>query len=310
MIELLKTIYSFALEVFEESLKDNILSLGASIAYFTMFSFGPVIVITIALASIFFGEDAIRGNIFNELNSLLGAKAATQVQALVENAYRSGASYSATLISIGTFFFGATGVFVELKGALNIIWGVKASPRNGIIQFIIDRFLSFAMVISIGFILLVALVINTLISAFSENILYFIPELSELLLHSSGILSSLIIPSLLFAILFKGLPDATVRWRDVWIGALFTGFLFTIGKNVIGFYIGNSEITNTFGAAGSLAALLVWAYYTAQILLLGAEFTYVYAKRYEPKIEASEHGIRVKRIEKEVKSKKDKEKRS
>lgn len=303
MIELLKTIYSFALEVFEESLKDNILSLGASIAYFTMFSFGPVIVITIALASIFFGEDAIRGNIFNELNSLLGAKAATQVQALVENAYRSGASYSATLISLGTFFFGATGVFVELKGSLNIIWGVKASPRNGIIQFVIDRFLSFAMVISIGFILLVALVINTLISAFSENILYFIPELSELLLYSSGILSSLIIPSLLFAILFKGLPDATVRWRDVWIGALFTGFLFTIGKNVIGFYIGNSEITNTFGAAGSLAALLVWAYYTAQILLLGAEFTYVYAKRYEPKIEASEYGIRVKRIEKEIKEK-------
>ncbi|MGB0930647.1 MAG: YihY/virulence factor BrkB family protein [Chitinophagales bacterium] len=307
MIELFKTIYSFTLEVFNESLKDNILSLGASIAYFTMFSFGPVIVITIALASIFFGEEAIRGNVFNELNSLLGAKAAIQVQALVENAYRSGSSYSATLISIGTFFFGATGVFVELKGALNIIWCVKASPRNGVIQFAIDRFLSFAMVISIGFILLVALIVNTIISAFSEKILYFIPEFSDILLTTSSVFSSLIIPSLLFAMLFKGLPDANVKWRDVWIGAIFTGILFTIGKNIIGFYIGNSEITNTFGAAGSLAALLVWAYYTAQIVLLGAEFTYVYAKRYEPKIEASEYGVKVKRIEKVLKTKKNPE---
>ncbi|MEZ4883564.1 MAG: YihY/virulence factor BrkB family protein [Chitinophagales bacterium] len=303
MIRYLKNFYSFALEVIDEAIKDNILSLGASIAYFTMFSFGPVIVITIALVSIFFGEEAIRGNIFNELNSLLGAKAAIQVQALVENAYRSGSSYSATIIGIGTFFFGATGVFVELKGALNIIWGVKASPRNGIIQFAIDRFLSFAMVISIGFILLVALIINTFIAAFSEKILTIIPEISEILLTISSILSSLIIPSFLFAILFKGLPDANVKWRDVWIGALFTGVLFTIGKSLIGFYIGNSEITNTFGAAGSLAALLIWAYYAAQIVLLGAEFTYVYAKHFETKIEASEYGIRVKRIEKEIRTK-------
>jgi len=303
MIRFLKTMYSFVLEVIKESNKDNILSLGASIAYFTMFSFGPVIVITIALASIFFGEEAIRGNVFNELNSLLGAKAAIQVQELVENAYRSGSSYMATIISIGTFFFGATGVFVELKGSLNIIWGVKASTRNGLVQFLLDRFLSFAMVVSIGFILLVALVINTIVSAFNEQVLYLFPEFTEILLYIFRLTSSLIIPCLLFAVLFKGLPDAEVKWRDVWIGAAFTGILFTMGKNVIGFYIGNSEVTNTFGAAGSLAALLIWSYYTAQILLLGAEFTYVYAKRYEPKIEASEYGVRVKRTEKEIKPK-------
>lgn len=202
MIPYLKTIYSFSLKVIEEANKDNILSLGAAIAYFTIFSFGPVIVITIALSSIFLGEEAI--------------------------------------------------------------------------------------------ILLVALVVNTIVNAFGQQLLLMLPDIAELVLRLFNILSSLIIPSLLFVLLFKGLPDAKVKWRDVWIGAIFTGVLFTIGKNFIGFYIGNSSISTTFGAAGSLAALLVWAYYTSQILLLGAEFTYVYAKRYEPKIEASEHGVKVK----------------
>lgn len=296
----LKTAWKLFKDTVNNFLEDNMLSLSASLAYYTVFSFGPIVVIVIALTGLFFGEEVGRGEVYRELNGLLGKKAAIQVQEVVENAYLSGSSRFAAIISAVTLFFGATGVFVELKNSLNIIWRVEASARNGIIQFIFDRLLSFTMVLSIGFILLVSLMFNVLVLAASHELGVLFPSISDALLMVVNMFVAILIPVIVFAITFKNLPDAEVQWRHVWMGAIVTGILFSFGKNLIGYYIGNSTITDAFGTAGSLAALLVWAYYSALILFLGAEFTHVYAKKIENRILPSEQGVKIKVVKKKI----------
>ncbi len=284
---------SFASELWAKYNKHNSLKLGAALAYYTVFSFAPIIIIVISIVGFFFGEDAIRGEVYLELNSLLGDSAALQIQELIENSYVENTSlWTATMGVIG-LVLGATAIFGELQDSLNTIWEIKVKPKSNIIWFITNRLLSFGVIITLGFLLLISLVLNAAMVAFGERLIQLFPSLSDLFLGTFTMFVSLVITTFLFALIFKVLPDAKIRWRDVLTGAFFTAVLFAIGKYLIGLYIGNSNIATTYGAAGSIAVLLIWTYYSSQVLFLGAEFTFVWAKRYGEAIIPKNYAIRV-----------------
>ncbi|MEZ4884760.1 MAG: YihY/virulence factor BrkB family protein [Chitinophagales bacterium] len=286
-------IKSFLVELWENYSKDNSLKLGAALAYYTVFSFAPVIIIMISIAGFFFGEEAIRGEVYLELNGLLGDYAALQVQELIENSYVENSSIWVATVGVIGLIFGATAIFGELQDSLNSIWEIRAKPKSNILWFLSTRLLSFGMIVTLGFLLLVSLILNAAMVAFGEKFVQIIPGISDFFLIAVTTLVSLGITTFLFGLMFKVLPDAKIRWRDVWAGAFFTAVLFAIGKHLIGLYIGQSSITTTYGAAGSIAVLLIWTYYSSQILFLGAEFTFVWAKRYGDPIMPNKYAIRV-----------------
>ena len=293
-----KEIWTFTKEMFSSFTKDNVFSLAAALAYYTIFSLAPILLIVITIVGFFFGEEVMRGEIYGQLSGMMGDQAAKQAQEMVENANAQESGTVATIISILTLIFGATGVFNELKSSLNSIWGVKSKPKNGMWGLVTDRILSFGMVLSLGFVLLVALVINAGVAMAGGYFSSVLPEAGEVILQVFNMLLSIGVTTLLFAVLFKGLPDVNIKYSDVWKGALFTAVLFAIGKLLIGLYIGQSDIGGTYGAAGSMVVILVWVYYSALILFLGAEFTAVYADRYGTHLRPSAHAVRV--VTKEV----------
>jgi len=250
--------------------------LGAALAYYSIFSIGPVIVIAIAVAGLIFGQDAVRGEVSAQIRSLLGDTGAVAVQSMLADASRPRSGIIATVLGVGALLFAAVGVVVQLKDALNTVWGVEAK-QGGVWQFIRTYIVSLAGVLSLGFLLLVSLLISTFLAAGSK---YLPPYLPEVLLQLVSSAVSLAFIGALFAMMFKWLPDAEVQWRDVWIGAIVTAVLFEVGKFLIGLYIGKQGLESTFGAAASLVVLLIWVYYSAQIVLLGAEFTRAYARRH------------------------------
>lgn len=284
---------SFVSELWAKYSKHNSLKLGASLAYYTVFSFAPIIIIVISIVGFFFGEEAIRGEVYWELNSLLGDSAALQIQELIEKSYIENTSFWAATMGVVGLIFGATAIFGELQDSLNMIWEIKVKPKSNVIWFVTNRLLSFGVIITLGFLLLISLVLNAAMVAFGETLIEFFPSLSDIFLGTFTMLVSLIITTFLFALIFKVLPDAKIRWRDVLTGAFFTAVLFAIGKYLIGLYIGNSNIASTYGAAGSIAVLLIWTYYSSQVLFLGAEFTFVWAKRYGESITPKDYAIRV-----------------
>lgn len=275
---LFKRIFAFGKQVINDYLNDDALNLGAALAYYTVFSFAPMLVVATAIASYFFGDQAINGQLNAELSSLLGKKAAATLSEIISNAYVSGDTFWATAIGVGTLLFAATGVFSNLKASLNKMWQIQTQPANGVIAFIMTRLLSFGFVIGLGFLLMITLVVNALVIGFMDQLASMVPTLGTLLLSITTWLIATAITTVIFALLFRYLPDARARWRDLWAGALFTALLFGIGRFLIGFYIGNSDFSSTYGAAGALITLLVWTYYNSQILFLGAEFTQVWAK--------------------------------
>jgi membrane protein len=283
----------FTKELFTEFGEDNVMSLAASLAYYTVFSLAPILVIISTVAGIFLGEEASRGEIYGQLQGLMGEQAANQIQEMVANVNLGKTGIVATVVSIGSLIFGATGVFNELKTSLNRIWGVKAKPKNGVLAFLKDRLLSFAMVVSLGFISLVALVLSAAVAVIGGLFAGLIPEAGEIVLQGFNLILSVGITTFLFAAVFKALPDVQIKYSDVWKGALFTAILFNLGKFLIGLYIGKSDIGGTYGAAGSIVVILLWVYYSSVILFMGAEFTYVYASRYGSKIRPSEHAVLV-----------------
>ena len=293
----MKNIISFVKELFGEYGKDNAFSLGAALAYYTVFSIAPILFIIITITSLFFGEEAAQGTIDDEMGALLGEEAGKQLQEIIANVHATGDSWWATLIGIGTLLFGATGVFNELKGSLNRIWELREKPKSSVWNWVQTRLLSFSVLLGMAFVLLVSLALNAVVLGLGDQLAELVPGLGELTIQLLSFVLSFIATAVVFALLFRFLPDARVAWRDIWMGALFSAILFTIGKVLIGFYIGNTSVTDTFGAAGALAALMIWAYYNAQILFLGAEFAFVWAKRHGRGVAPDEDAVKIRREE-------------
>lgn len=286
-----KTVVRLVRDTVTEWNEDNVPLLAAALAYYTIFSLAPLLVIAIAIAGAVFGEDAARGEIVRQLAGLVGEDGAKFIQSMIQNANKPGSGGTiATLISIGILLFGASGVFGQLQMALNTIWEVKPKPGRAVKSFLQSRFLSFAMVLVIGFLLLVSLVLSAALSGVSSILGGFLPEalaIGKLL----DFVLTFAITTVLFASIYKFLPDVEVPWKNLWIGSAVTALLFNIGKVLLGVYLGNSSVGSTYGAAGSLVVLLIWIFYSAQILLLGAEFTQVYSKYRGRPIQPSSHAV-------------------
>ncbi|ABI63294.1 YihY/virulence factor BrkB family protein [Granulibacter bethesdensis] len=256
-------------------LADNCLSRGAAIAYYTVFSMSPVLVIVIAVAGTLFGEEAARGAIVSQLGGLMGKQAAEALQAMIASAGRHGAGPIATVIGIGTLLITASGVFGEIQATLNVIWRAEP-PRSTVGQLVRVRLLSLGLVMTMGFLLMVSLVASAVLAAIGDWLDSFIPE-TRLLLQLANAGMSFFIIALIFGATYKILPDRVIAWRDVGMGAVTTALLFSVGKMLIGMYIGSSNAATSYGAAGALVIMLLWVYYSAQIFLFGAELTRAYS---------------------------------
>jgi membrane protein len=290
-------------ETISEFLDDNSPRLAAALAYYTVFSLPPLLVLVLMVTGVFVDAGDVRGAIERQMQGVIGAEAARSIQMIFSSAERPGSGgTAATLLSIGALAFGATGAFVELQTALNTVWEVRPDPRTGGVRnFIFKRAFSFGMVLAVAFLLLVSLVLSAALSAFGERLASLLPgTVSEVALRALDLGLSLVFITALFATMFKVLPDARIAWRDVWVGAAVTSLLFVAGKFAIGVYVGRSDPGSTFGAAGSLAVMLVWIYFTGMILLLGAEFTQVWARRHGRGIEPEAGAVRVVQVEKRV----------
>lgn len=270
-----KTAWTMLKETFYDYMDDGALSRGAAIAYYTVLSIGPVLVICIAIAGLVFGEDAARGAMVGQLRGMMGNQAAELIQTTIASASNKTSGLWATVLGVGTLLITASGVFVEMQSALNAIW--KAEPQGGTVSsFIKARASSLGLVATMGFLLLVSLVVSAGLHALGDYLNGFLPG-AELLLQALNFFISLVMVSLLFGAIYKILPDRQLGWKDVIVGAVVTAFMFTLGKTVIGMYIGSSSVASSYGAAGALVIVLVWIYYSSQIFLLGAEFTKVWA---------------------------------
>lgn len=276
--------------------------LGAALAFYTIFAIAPLFLISLALAGLWFGDENARREVFGQLAELIGNKGAEALQTVLAAADRPRAGTVATALGLAVLFLGATTVFVQLQDGLNTVWNVRRVPGRGIRDFIFARLLSFAMMAAISFLLLVSLVLNAALSGIGKFTSGFLPG-NQLLLQIVNFLVSLGVITVLFAAIFKILPDVKIRWHDVWIGALSTALLFDLGKFLLGFYLGRSTIGSAYGAAGSFVIVLVWVYYSAQILLFGAKYTQLYANTYGSHFRLKKGVERVELVEKKPRRK-------
>jgi membrane protein len=267
-----------------EWIDQGVSRMGAALAFYTLFAIAPLFIIVLAIAGLWFGEAAARRELFSQVSGLVGSEGGDAIQALISAANRPKTGAWATVIAVVTLFVGATGVFVQLQDAINSIWGVRRSPGRGLRNFIRDRLLSFALILGIGFLLLVSLVLSAGLSALGKFMSGLLPA-QAILWQGINFVISFGVIALLFAMIFKVLPDVKIAWRDVWIGALLTALLFNLGKYLLGLYLGRSSVTSAYGAAGSLVIVLLWVYYSAQILFFGAKFTQIYSTRHGSHLE-------------------------
>lgn len=281
---------------------DKAMKLSASLAYYTVFSLAPLLLIIISLAGIFLGKDAIQGRVFSEINGLVGNQAAGQIQEMIKNLQVSGQSTVSVIIGFVTLLVGATSVFGEMQDSINTIWRVKAKPKRGWVKLIKDRLLSSSLIISIGFLLIVSLIVNGALLALSDKLQSIFPDITVVIFNIINAVISFLVIAVLFGVIFKVLPDVKISWSDVRAGALFTALLFMLGRVVIGIYIQKSSTGSAYGAAGSLIIILLWVYYTAAILYFGAEFTRAYAEFTGARIAPADYAVHVeqKESEKEV----------
>jgi membrane protein len=284
----LKTAWAVLREAGKEWVEDNATRLSAALAFYTILSIAPLFVIAVAIAGAVFGQDAATGALTDQLRGLLGDAGAEVAKTTVEHADKPKTGTFATIIGVVTLLLGASGVFGELQGALNAIWNVKPKTDRGIWEKIRDRFLSFGMVLVVGFLLLISLVITTALTAFGSYLEGLAPGV-PVLMQVANFLASFLVVTALFALIFKYLPDVEVAWRDVWFGAFVTAMLFTVGKYAIGLYLGKAGVGTPFGAAGSLVAFVVWVYYSGLIVFFGAELTQVTARHAGREIKPTEN---------------------
>ncbi|MBD0283978.1 MAG: YihY/virulence factor BrkB family protein [Flavisolibacter sp.] len=285
----------------ENFIEDNAFKLSASLSYYTIFAMGPLLIIIIALVGIFFGRDAVEGRLYEQLNGLVGHNAALQIQDIIRNIQHSHTTTAGAVIGTIVLIIGATGVFTEMQGSINYIWSVKAKPKKGWLKFLINRLLSFSLVLGMGFILLVSLVISALLNLLSDELVKLFSDYTVYLFFIINSAITIIVITTLFAVIFKILPDAIISWKDALIGATVTALLFLLGKFLIGYYLNQSKFDITFGAAASIVVILSWIYYSASILYFGAEFTKAYALMEGAGIRPKDTAVFViKREEKEV----------
>lgn len=278
-------------QTFSEWQEDKVPVFAAALSYYTVFALAPLLIIVISLLGLFFGQGQAQAQLVTQLQSLFGPEVADTVQGMIEARAQQGGNVLGTIVGFVVLLFGATGVFAQLQNALNAIWEVKPAPGAGIWHLVKVRLLSLGMILTLGFLLLVSLVISAVLAALNGAFSGDLPG-ADLLWQVANTVVSLAVITLLFALMFKYLPDARIRWRDVWIGAVFTALLFTLGKFLLGLYLGNSGVASAYGAAGSLVLLLLWVFYSAQIVLFGGEFTQVYAKRRGGGVEPAAHAVR------------------
>ena len=265
---------------------DNLLRLGASVSYYTLFAIAPILIVAIAVAGALFGAEAVRGEIVGQVQGLVGVEGGKAVQALLQGTTRRDDNLLAAVIGGITFILAACGAFLELQAALNTIWRVKPRPGSMVKSFVIDRLRSFGLVVAVGFLLLVSLAVSAALSAFAAWLDSWAPGM-PVLLYTLNFLLSLGITAILFGMLFKFLPDVELAFRDVATGAVVTAVLFAGGKHLIGLYLGHSATASSYGAAGSVMVLLLWVYYTSQLVMIGAEFTRLYAEERRGPVPAS-----------------------
>ncbi len=275
-----KSLWKFLKDSVVQWIEDDPFPLAAALSYYTLFSLAPLLIIVIAVAGLVFGQEAAQNRIVETLQGLIGQESSLAIQGMIQNASnKPKTGIFSTAVGVITLLFGAGGVVGQLQSSLNRIWGVAPKPGLGIWGFVRQRFVSFAMVLGIGFLLLVSLVVSALASGFTK-VMGDVLGATVFLTHAVDLILSFFLVTALFAMIYKYLPDVRIQWRDVWIGAGLTAFLFTIGKILIGIYLGTSGVASTYGAAGSLITVLLWVYYSSLIFFLGAELTQVYAREY------------------------------
>ncbi len=279
-------------------LDDKGLKLSAALAYYTVFSLAPLLLLLISLVGLVLGQDAVHNNkIFDGINGMVGDQAAKQIQDMIKSAKLSGKTTSAAVIGGITLLVGATSIFAEIQDSINIIWKVKAKPKRGWLKLLQDRLLSSSLIVALGFLLIVSLVVNGVVIALGDVLTRFLPAITVIFVNILNVVISFIVITVLFGVIFKVLPDVKISWKDVRSGALFTAVLFMIGRFLIGLYISTTGTGSTYGAAGSLIVILVWVYYTAAILYFGAEFTQVYAEYKGVKIAPADYAVHVQQTE-------------
>ncbi|WP_207493227.1 YihY/virulence factor BrkB family protein [Aridibaculum aurantiacum] len=277
--------------------RDKVPKLSGSLAYYTIFSLGPMLLIMIYLANLFWADQAIEGKLVGQLGTLIGEGAAKQIQEIIINASLDETSTFAAAVGITTLIIGATTVFAEIQDSINMIWNLRLKKDTGWWKLVLTRILSFSIVIALGFLLLVSLIINSLLEGLMDKIREEFPGMAVTVIYIINLLLTLLVTTTLFAIIYKVLPDAKIRWRDVAVGALFAACLFMLAKFGITFYIGQSNIGSAYGAAGSLVVLIMWIYFSSMILYFGAEFTKAYALKYGGEITPNEYTVTIQRVE-------------
>lgn len=279
---------------------DKVTKLSASLAYYTVFSLGPLLILIISLCSIFLAKEAVEGKIYSQLAGFVGADTAAQLQQIIQNAAIHAKSSLAIIIGAITLLIGATTVFAEIQDSINMIWGLKPKPKRGWLKLLKNRFLSFSVIISLGFLLLVSLAVTAVIDGFSERLKAYFPDVTVVVFYIINLALTLGVTTAIFAVIFKVLPDAEIKWKDVMAGAITTSLLFMLGKFAISFYISKSNVGSTYGTAGSFVVLLLWVYYSSIILYFGAEFTKAYAVEYGSEIHPSDYAVTTKVVEVET----------
>jgi membrane protein len=287
-------------DTLNEFIDDNAIKFSASLAYYTVFSLPPLLIVVISLSGLFYGQEAVQGKVYAEIADIVGSDTARQIEEMIKDVRLKGNNRLSTIIGLIVLVIGATGVFTEIQDSINIIWGVKAKPKRGWVKIIVNRIVSFSMIISMGFLLLVSLILNAMMLLLSNKLVSYLPSLTLDLIHVFNFALTFVVITSLFAIIFKFLPDAKIIWKDVIVGAFATAILFLIGKFAITFYLSNTSFATANGTAGSIVVLLIWIYYSSIILFFGAEFTQVYSHRYGRKITPTEYAVfvEVKEIEK------------
>lgn len=287
-----KTIVSLIKETVSDWMDDKAMRLAAALAFYMLLSLAPLLIIAVSVAGLAFGDEAARGELTGQLQAVVGADGAEAVRNILANAKSTSSGVIGTIVGVVLLLFGASGVFGELQGAMNTIWEVEPKPGRGVKGFIRDRFFSLTMVVGVGFLLLVSLVLSAGLSALGNFFSSSLPG-GEVMWQVLNFVISIGVFTVLFALIFKVVPDVKIGWSDVWIGAAVTAVLFALGKLGLGLYLGRSSVTSPFGAAGSVVLLVLWTYYSAQILFLGAEFTQVYARHRGSRIEPTKNAVSV-----------------